>query len=76
LSNEQSYAKSIKGTPLYAAPEIHRNEPHQKSVDIWSFGVMLYELCTLNLPFSTIEKILKPIPNYCPFNEEEEEEYC
>ncbi len=53
-----------KGTPLYAAPEIHLNKPHYKSVDIWSFGVMLYELCTLNLPFSTIEKILQPIPNY------------
>ena len=55
LSNDLSFAMSEnKGTPFYAAPEIHLKKPHSKSVDIWSFGVMLYELCTLNLPFPTL----------------------
>jgi hypothetical protein len=34
---------------------------------------MLYELCTLNLPFPSKEKILKPEPDYRPVDEEE---YC
>jgi serine/threonine protein kinase len=32
---------------------------------------LLYELCTLNRPFSTLEKILKPDPEYRPVDEEE-----
>jgi hypothetical protein len=34
---------------------------------------MLYELCTLNLPFPTKEKILKPDLDYFAVNEDE---YC
>jgi len=39
------------GTPYYAAPEVWRDIPYDQKVDIWSLGVVLYELCTLWPPF-------------------------
>jgi fused-like protein len=42
---------SIKGTPLYIAPEILQNRPYTHKVDIWSFGIILYELAIGRTPF-------------------------
>lgn len=39
------------GTPGYIAPEILRNEHYGKSVDMWSFGVILYILLGGYPPF-------------------------
>lgn len=39
------------GTPGYIAPEILRNELYGKSVDMWSFGVILYILLGGYPPF-------------------------
>ena len=39
------------GTPFYASPEIYKNLGHSTKTDVWSFGVLLYELCMLKLPF-------------------------
>lgn len=38
-------------TPHYAAPEQLRGEPARVSSDIWSLGVLLFELLTGRLPF-------------------------
>ncbi|MEW5307613.1 MAG: hypothetical protein WDW36_009992 [Sanguina aurantia] len=35
---------SIKGTPLYMAPELVQEQPYNHTVDLWSLGVILYEL--------------------------------
>ena len=32
------------GTAQYTAPEVLRSEPYSKACDVWSFGVVLWEL--------------------------------
>lgn len=44
-------SKIICGTPEYIAPEILKNKGYSKEVDIWSLGIVLYELLTGNVPF-------------------------
>jgi len=39
------------GTPYYLSPEIVENKPYNFKSDIWSMGVVLYELCALKPPF-------------------------
>ncbi|KAK9724806.1 hypothetical protein RND81_05G099900 [Saponaria officinalis] len=45
--------RSIKGTPLYMAPELVREQPYNHTVDLWSLGVILYELYVGQPPFYT-----------------------
>lgn len=44
---------TICGTPLYVAPEILTCKGHTTAVDCWSFGVLVYELLTMQTPFKT-----------------------
>lgn len=39
------------GTPEYIAPEMLQQQPYTKSVDWWSFGILLYEMLTGLPPF-------------------------
>ncbi|MDR1493464.1 MAG: serine/threonine protein kinase [Planctomycetaceae bacterium] len=39
------------GTPDYMAPELARRRPTDQRLDIFSFGVTIYELCTRRLPW-------------------------
>ena len=73
-----NFHNSKMGTPCYAAPEIWNNKPYTFKSDIWSLGIILYELCTFKLPFFSINikeiynKIMKgkfdPIPNFYSFS--------
>jgi NIMA (never in mitosis gene a)-related kinase 1/4/5 len=45
-------AKTMVGTPYYLSPEIIESKPYSFKTDIWSLGVILYELCTLKPPFN------------------------
>ena len=51
LTNYLNYAQTIIGTPYYLAPEILKRIRYNSKVDIWSLGVILYELITLSVPF-------------------------
>jgi fused len=44
---------SIKGTPLYMAPELVQERAYNRTVDLWSLGVILYELFVGQPPFYT-----------------------
>jgi serine/threonine protein kinase len=37
------------------APEVLNEAEYNFKADIWSFGVLLYQLCTLKLPFADID---------------------
>ena len=39
------------GTPLYKAPEVFFNEAYSSNGDVWSAGVMLYEMVLGHLPW-------------------------
>ncbi|KAL6063436.1 protein kinase [Balamuthia mandrillaris] len=46
--------KSNIGTPRWAAPEISLNRPYTEKADIYSFGIILWELITRQKPFAHI----------------------
>ena len=43
--------KTILGTPHYMAPEMISQKPYNYHVDLWSFGVTLYEMICGVVPF-------------------------
>jgi NIMA (never in mitosis gene a)-related kinase len=65
--------KTIVGTPYYLSPEIVMNKPYSFKSDIWSLGVILYEMMQLKLPFDAtnlpmlsvkiIKGVYNPLPN-------------
>lgn len=75
--NEKSTKMSFAGTVQWMAPEIIRNEPCSEKVDIWSFGVVLWELLTCETPYRDVDSsaviwgvgsasLHLPIPSTCP----------
>nr|XP_009791591.1 PREDICTED: RGS domain-containing serine/threonine-protein kinase A-like isoform X4 [Nicotiana sylvestris]XP_016440994.1 PREDICTED: probable serine/threonine-protein kinase DDB_G0272254 isoform X4 [Nicotiana tabacum] len=46
--------KTGKGTPQWMAPEVLRSEPSNEKSDLYSFGVILWELATGKLPWDNL----------------------
>jgi len=43
------------GTPRWMAPECHLMQSYDEKVDIWSFGMLLFELTTFQVPYAETE---------------------
>lgn len=44
-------ADTFLGTPYYLAPELWKRLKYGKKADVWSLGIVLYEMLTLRRPF-------------------------
>eukprot|EP01063_Lacrimia_lanifica_P020178 TRINITY_DN27511_c0_g1_i1.p1 TRINITY_DN27511_c0_g1~~TRINITY_DN27511_c0_g1_i1.p1 ORF type:complete len:450 (+),score=221.41 TRINITY_DN27511_c0_g1_i1:52-1401(+) len=68
-------ADTFCGTPYYLAPELWENKKYGKKADLWSLGVLLYEMLTLKRPYvaqnmrGLMDKVLEskfpPLPPHC-----------
>lgn len=50
LANTRAAHTQI-GTPFYISPEICHNKSYDSKSDMWSFGCLIHEMCTLKPPF-------------------------
>ena len=55
---EGEQRSTLCGTPIYLAPEMITNSGHDKHVDIWCLGVLLFELLTGTPPFIGQNRVL------------------
>lgn len=49
----QTTANTYCGSPSYMAPEIILGTSYNAAIDMWSLGIIIYQLITLNVPFQT-----------------------
>eukprot|EP00913_Durusdinium_trenchii_P010836 g10165.t1 len=62
LESTLELAHTRVGTPYYLSPEIIRKQPYNYKTDVWSLGVLLYEMAHLRRPFvGTLETLPKII---------------
>ena len=52
LEASRVLADTTCGTPFFMAPELYRGVPYSAKADVWSLGVLAYELMSQRLPFS------------------------
>ena len=52
---KNGYMEQYFGTPIYTAPEIIQNWSYSEKIDLWSVGVILFNMTTGCQPFSTDE---------------------
>lgn len=74
---DRSTVFSVGGTYAWMAPENIRNNKYSQRSDVWSYGVLLWELLTGQIPYKGVdpvaiaygigsEKLTLPIPETCP----------
>lgn len=66
--NASDHASSLRGSPLYMAPEILLTKSYDAKVDLWSVGVILYECLFGKAPYSSgsLNELLEKIKAHAP----------
>lgn len=70
LDASDDQARTQIGTPYYLSPEICESKPYGRKSDVWSLGVILYELLALEMPFQAtslpalVHRIVTTDPSY------------
>lgn len=74
LPSTKAMLETQIGSPYYLSPEVCKGEEYNTKTDIWSLGIVLYEMCALKHPFigrttkEVMENIVKSkspmIPKY------------
>lgn len=59
VQDDDTQLRSFSGTPSYMAPEVHndRSEYYNSSVDLWSLGVIAFELLLGRRPFVNVRAV-------------------
>ncbi|VDM43550.1 unnamed protein product [Toxocara canis] len=60
---DAQFRKTIVGTPAYLAPEVLQKRGYNKSLDMWSVGVIIYVTLSGTFPFNDGEEISEQIQN-------------
>ncbi|KAK3560856.1 hypothetical protein QTP86_022602 [Hemibagrus guttatus] len=63
IIGEKSFRRSVVGTPAYLAPEVLMNQGYNRSLDMWSVGVIMYVSLSGTFPFNEDEDINDQIQN-------------
>ncbi|KAB7493727.1 Serine/threonine-protein kinase D1 [Armadillidium nasatum] len=63
IIGEKSFRRSVVGTPAYLAPEVLKNKGYNRSLDMWSVGVITYVSLSGTFPFNDDEDINDQIQN-------------
>ncbi|KAI5683425.1 hypothetical protein M9H77_04653 [Catharanthus roseus] len=77
LETQCGSAKGFTGTYRWMAPEMIKEKHHTKKVDVYSFGIILWELLTALTPFDNLtpeqaafavcqKNARPPLPSTCP----------
>jgi serine/threonine protein kinase len=84
LTYTMALASTICGTPYYFSPELCQKLPYNNKSDVWSLGVILYEMINLRKPFEArnIQELRKrvvteePAPFDAPHISEDLKQLC
>ncbi|XP_013409861.1 serine/threonine-protein kinase D3 isoform X3 [Lingula anatina] len=63
IIGEKSFRRSVVGTPAYLAPEVLKSKGYNRSLDMWSVGVIIYVSLSGTFPFNEDEEINDQIQN-------------
>ncbi|XP_045185676.1 serine/threonine-protein kinase D1-like isoform X1 [Mercenaria mercenaria] len=63
IIGEKSFRRSVVGTPAYLAPEVLKSKGYNRSLDMWSVGVVVYVSLSGTFPFNEDEEISDQIQN-------------
>ncbi|XP_028296526.1 serine/threonine-protein kinase D3 [Gouania willdenowi] len=63
IIGEKSFRRSVVGTPAYLAPEVLRSRGYNRSLDMWSVGVIVYVSLSGTFPFNEDEDVHEQIQN-------------